>query len=138
MRHEVLTGNKENGSGRLVNLAKRDRALKIEWIRKINTLDDPVLNFLAQYHLGLKIKEPVFWECNFCENDVHMFNCKTKFWEDLLKAWAEYNYSTPQTLEEILNQVLWYNSNVKIAGRFVMNEKMYGKGVIYVKDLVRD
>lgn len=40
------------------------------------------------------------------------------------------------TSQEILDQTLWYNSNIKINGQIVFWEHWYKKGVMYISDLM--
>ena len=37
--------------------------------------------------------------------------------KDILIAWAQHNYIDPRNKQEVLAQKLWYNSNIKIAGK---------------------
>ena len=57
------------------------------------------------------------------------------FWKDVLLAWSECNYSEVTTPESIANQILWYNSHIKVQKQFFFSNELYEKGVIYVKDL---
>ena len=69
------------------------------------------------------------------EDVAKVFSPKN-FWTDVLSVWCELNFDTPITVNEIKNQVLWYNSNIRIQGKPVMYRAMYEKGIIYVKDLL--
>ncbi len=52
-------------------------------------------------------------------------------------SWCDYNYSIPNTKKnEILNQVLWINSNIRIDNKVVYNKMWEKKGIVYVKDIL--
>ena len=135
IRNEVLSLEKSQGGRKLVNARIKDQAMKVDWVKRIYTSNDPVLAELAYYHINSKIRNGILWECNFASKDVELFNCRSQFWNDLLKIWAKYNFRTPQSVEEILNQTLWYNSHIKIEDKFLDMWKLYQHGIIYVKDL---
>ena len=63
------------------------------------------------------------------------FKIESKFWESVLTAWCELNYKTPETKSEIINQVLWYNSEIKINNRMIYYPELYDRGVSYLKDI---
>ena len=50
-------------------------------------------------------------------------------------VWAKLNHNTPKAKEDIANQIIWYNTHVKIAGKVCFKKALYEKGIIYVKDL---
>ena len=138
IRLKTLTLNKCDGGRRLVNLKLRDASLKIEWVKRVAEGEDQILRSLAFYLINTQIQNDIFWECNFSPADVQQFRSHSKFWEDVLIVWSKYNYHVPETEAEISEQVLWYNSHIKINGNMLYNEKLYQTGIIYVKDLFWD
>ena len=137
LRLEILQMKYCNGGRKLGNLLYRDMSLKIEWIRRLHCDEmDPMLTTVAYKLINAKITNELLWECNFCEDDVAEFKCKSPFWKSVLIAWSTYNYEDPKEDEAKANQIIWFNSNIKICGKMIFVEKWYDKGIIYVKDLV--
>ena len=134
IRMNTLTVSKEQGGCRLVDLKKRDMSLKVQSIKKIYA-NDPMLASLAYYHINTGIKNELFWQCNFAPRDIKQFKCKSTYWQDVLGAWASFNHSTPETPEQIANEIIWYNSHITVDKKIVFCEKWYQKGIIYIKDL---
>ena len=64
-----------------------------------------------------------------------MLKVVSQFWSGVLVSWCEYHYEVPTEPEEMANQVIWYNSNVRSRNRVLFNKHMYEKGIVYVKDL---
>ena len=135
IRTETLSLSKECGGRKLVDTYKRDCALKIEWIRRIIEMHNPILCGLAFYHMNVEIRNHLIWECNFAAQDVADINCQHPFWNDVMTQWAELNYKIPDSQEEVANQILWYNSHLKVGGKLYLKRKLYEKGILYVKDL---
>ena len=86
-----------------------------------------VRNF-ADYFIGSMIGQDI-WKCQLHPKDVNFV--KDPFWRDMLHAWAEYNFSGESTGDEII----WYNSKIKIGGKTIAWKKLYEKGLTYVSQL---
>ena len=111
--------------------------VKIEWIHKICKNDDDTLNRIAFDAFNCKIVNTSFFECNLHKHDVATLCCKNKFWEDVLSIWCKYNFEKvdEKDSQQISNQILWYNSHIKIGGQVCFSQELYDKGIIQVKDL---
>ena len=138
IRLKTLTQDKQHGGRKLTDIKCRDYALKTEWIRRMCQMNDKTLTNLAYYFLNIGITNENFWECNMNVDDVKLLKIKNAFWEDMVKAWAMFNFKVPAMPEEIVNQPLWYNSLMKINAKLFFSKKMYDSGVFYVKDLYCD
>ena len=137
IRIEDLMKDKQDGGCRLANIIARDKALKVQWIKRVQ--EDLVLAALFKYFIGGKIQSALLWECNFKRKDILIiFKCKNKFWKSILEAWADVNFSSPQTVAQIANQVLWYNSHIRIANRPVVYKAWEDLGIHYYKDICEE
>ena len=137
IRYENLTLEKERGGRKLVNIAARDKSMKIEWVKRLDG-SDPTLLQLALYHLNTKLKDAVFWSCYLKRTDIKMLKIKNKFWYDTLSSWTDVNFHVPTSVQEVASQILWYNSHIRIAGEPVIFEEMADHGLLYIKDLFND
>ena len=134
---KTLMNNVDNGGFGLANIRIRDIALKVEWIRRLHSQEmDPVLTMLAYWHINAMIKCELLWECNFNENDCELFACTSLFWKSVLQAWATVNYHEPSDHSQIANQIIWYNSHIKVENKFLLIPQMYESGIFYLKDLL--
>ena len=70
LKIQQLIQSKNEDGLKLVSVLDRDKALKINWVYKLYGTD-VVLNKLATYHLAPKINNEIFWECNFCTDDIN-------------------------------------------------------------------
>ena len=55
------------------------------------------------------------------------------FWFDVLKAWSIFNYDPKLNVET--DQVLWYNSHIRVNGKIFLWQRCYAAGLIYVSQL---
>ena len=113
---DMLKCSIEDGGMGLVDFAHKDASLKVSWIQSLNS--DPFVAEFA-YHALCPVLRDEIWKCNLKATDVDkMF--KKSFWRDVVKAWSYVNYVENVTENvNIMNQVLWYNSHLKI------NKKVY-------------
>ena len=91
-------------------------ALKITWVKRINEMCQ------SQLKLTTKLISPLvvsgdFWKYNFSESDLYQVCNPKGFWKSVVQAWSIYNYFEPQTLDEVLDQYVWFNSHIKVQGK---------------------
>ena len=127
----VLQNSRENGGLNLVNISRRQSALKVSWIKTIRT--DHKLANLAYYFLIPELGEHI-WTCNLAEEDVDLFVSKNKnvFWFDVLCAWSGYNFEKDV---QKTSKLLWCNSLIRINGRPVLWKECIRQGLMYVHQL---
>ena len=101
---KVLQMSKKSGGLKLVNLKRKEQALKLTWINIIK-LDEQIAN-LAYCALCFDIKEEIWW-CNLKHTDVDaMFpKCGNKFWLDVLKAWRIFQQARESHKPKALSMV---------------------------------
>lgn len=135
MRMDVLTLPRNCGGLKLVDLVKRHKALKIQWIKYISEI--PFFNTIFYNYFDSPICEEI-WHCNFKPEHVkYIYSAPPQsFWFQLLHAWAEYNFQMPVDVDDVLRQRLWYNSLLLRNNRPFIVSKAYLAGIIYVNDVV--
>ena len=117
---ETLKLSKNDGGMGLIDLHLKDKSLKFSWVQTIN--EDSFVARLAYDALKIDLGAEI-WQCNLKSDDVCMLFGHCEFWRDVLYVWAEINYSEPEDQNEILNQILWYNSNIRIADKPIYYKK---------------
>ena len=128
--YKILQNSKKEGGLKLVNLKNKDIALKATWPQILQNEDEysqivwPILK-------AATLKENI-WRCNLSPKDVKYLKIKSEFWKDVLTSWCEYNYRNWTRAE---NQIIWYNSDIKINNKVFMWNDMYEKGLLYVHQL---
>ena len=65
----------------------------------------------------------LLWEANLTKKHIDVLFPMQYFWMDVLKAWSELAVEEPVGKGEILQQLIWYNSNILIGKKMVFFSK---------------
>ena len=123
----ILQLSKENGGAGLVNFRLRDQALKVKWVREMET--DEMTKNLALHALQTPLGSDI-WRCNIKAEDVPTVVTTRSFWRDVLFAWTHINFKKDVTTpNDIANQFLWFNSHIRIAKKPLCYDKAYNNGL---------
>ena len=128
--YKILQLPKKEGGLNLVNLRVKDKAIKATW-PQILEQEEEYAQLVYQIMRCTLIQSDI-WRCQLHQNDVTTLGIKNKFWEDVLTAWCEFNFYKEHRIE---NQILWYNSQIKIKGKCIMWNDTSKKGLKYVYQL---
>ena len=126
---------KVDGGMGLVNMRIKDDAQKIVWIQELQ--NEPSVGIFAYHALNIKSLRNSIWQCNLNDDDI--CKCwKNSFWRDVLRAWARVNYVKLEQITkktDVLNQLIWYNSHIRVKGRPFIYDKSCQKGLMYLSQL---
>ena len=50
-------------------------------------------------------------------------------------AWCKYRYEIPNGGTQIINQVIWYNSHIRVNNKPIFYNSWYQKGIIQIRDI---
>ena len=128
----LLQKSKNCGGLRLVDLEAKQDSLKIQWVA--NIADSKFLQAFVYDYLFPVIKEYI-WVCNLEANDVVHIISVNSFWRQVLFAWWKRNYKDPQSAEEVLEQVIWLNSGIKVNNKLLLYEQCIKQGIYTLDDL---
>ena len=126
-----LQQSKYQGGLKLVNLRKKDIAIKSTWVKTLEA--DPKIRTLAHSFLCPALQQNI-WKCNLRATDVDYVidRIDNPFWYDVLKAWCHVNYTN--NIEEA-SRLIWYNSLIRIDDLPIVWKKCIQKNLMYVSDL---
>ena len=128
--YSILQNAKKEGGLDLVNLEKKDISLKATWPQTLSKEEDyskMVYSFMRCQQLNHNI-----WRCNINKDNVKQIKIKNVFWVDVLESWCEYNYYCNSKIE---NQILWFNSKIKLKGKIFFWQDCFRQGLMYVHQL---
>ena len=69
------------------------------------------------------------WKCNLSEKDI-VGNFPKGFWRDVLQSFSYSNFTQENT-----DQILWYNSLIKIDGKVFFWHKQFKKGLMKISQI---
>ena len=125
---KALQASKKSGGAKLVDLSKRDTALKATWISILEK--DKQLSNLVYSVMKIEIGDQL-WKCNLEPRDIDnvLDKLQDPFWKDVAKAW---HGAQGVCKEEIF---IWYNSLKRIEDRPIFWKIPYQKGLSYIHQL---
>ena len=128
--YKVLQNPKNQGGLNLVDLKKRDIALKATWPQILHS--EPNYASLVYQVMRCSVIQEDIWRCNIEPHHVKHMKIKSEFWRDVVFCWSSYNGYKELRIE---NQFLWYNSKILVRGRPIMWKDAYVRGLKYVYQL---
>ena len=133
----ILMKPKTAGGLGLVNIQTKHSSLLINWIKLAQ--ENRVIRILAENTLNGLGCDNFIWHANLSENDVKKLRLPTNFWTTVLKHWCRINFYHPQSKDVVRNQLLCYNSHIRI-GNYVINKDLVDdKGKrLQLSDIVDD
>ena len=137
----MLQFSKENGGLKLVNLRIKNAAHKIVWLFTHNEFTTYQKECIAPPKMF-----KVFMKCSLSPEDLaHHFQKLHEpniFWTQAFSHWFRLTWKYVNreitNVENVRNQILWYNTHIRINNTVASNEKCVERGVIYVHDILID
>ena len=130
----TLKSNAECGGAKLVDLPQKDKALKLTWLQILQK--DLSMAVIAYENLSPILNHNI-WECNIAARDVDLLCPNANaFWKDVLKAWAELNYT--EETRNVNNQPIWFNSVIRVQNVPFLWAKCQKNGLMYLGQLIQD
>ena len=78
----------------------------------------------------------MIWKCNLSSVDVKKIWGTNDLWNQVLQSWSKINFRKPTGKCEALEQLLWYNSGIKISGKPIFWAGWFKKEIVFVSDLL--
>ena len=136
VKRSVTTQDYLSGGLKMVDINNFITSLKCSWIKRLTSsiCPKPWMNiFFAMY--GNDILKKIY---DFGDSFIEQLLGKSNaFWRDVFNSWFLYLKTCqhlPSIKSKFQNIPVWYNSNIKIAGKPVFIAKWYEKGITVVKD----
>ena len=107
----VLHLPKNRGGLGLVNFEAKHNALLIQWVKTVSE-NKHFQSYIYDW-LVPDLKH-LIWECNLNYTDVADVVKKESFWSEVLRRWATVNYKEPTSRQQILNQIIWCNTLIRV------------------------
>ena len=131
IRYDKLIQLYENNGLQLIDPETKELALKTKWVEYLRGKEAP------WFYLNTPIKTENLWKCNFKYEDVKYFvkESKYNFINDVMRAWAKFNYVYPQNVKSMMNQYVWGNSDIRRAGKPILERSYLNPGINKVHQL---
>ena len=121
--YKILQNPKKEGGLNLVNLRKKEIALKATWPQIL--MNEPEYEELVYTIMRMSGLGRDIWRCNLLHEHVYMLHNMCPFWREVLSCWCQYNFLNNSRIE---NQIIWYNSKILVGGKPFFWRHVYQKG----------
>ena len=120
VRRDTIIGNINEGGMKMPDIFSIQKTSKISWIKRLSSEGNSKWKMLMLHMLSLN-------KCILSHKipDVLINKCKSSFHKQLLECWSVLKNIKPIGDNEILNEYIFYNNNIK-AGNTSLTPKMFG------------
>jgi exonuclease III len=122
---------KEKGGVSVPDIVLKDQALKIVWVQRIMRAEN-TWNIMIQNKIPVNLE--LFWNMNFSIADTTniITNITNPFIREVVMAWSKYNFYNPSNIHQIRNQIIWFNSHVRINNKPIYISELNDNNIAYI------
>jgi hypothetical protein len=135
IKRKILIGDYSNGGYKMIDLKSYIRAMKIRWMERL--INTPGV-WKKRVEQKCKIDLRYLARCNIKYKDLPFKFPKNSMWDEMWQEWCMENYKKAETMEEILNQSLWFNSDLPVNKQVVPWKKWEKEGIRWMADLMEE
>jgi len=109
----------------------KDQALKIVWVQRIMRAENT-------WNIMIQNKIPVYfnfvWNMNFSIADTAniITNITNPFIREVIMAWSKYYFYKPSNIQQIRNQIIRFNSHVRINNKPIYISELNDNNIVYI------
>ena len=100
--------------------------------------NDILKSELKVYDSLCPVIRDLIWHCNLNVQDIRRSFDNDLYWVQVLSNWSTINYHQLGNKNEVMSQIIWWNSNIKINHKPIMWKNWYEKGIICIEDIVNE
>ena len=135
IKRKVSIKDYHEGGLRIIDIFSFNDSLKATWIRRLLNMGFKKWVTLLEVQWSDYYKFVNFGE-DYIKRNLHKLN---PFWKDVFRAFSSLSSNiNVVTVEQFLNQPVWFNKCIKIAGKSIFNISMFNSGVRTINDLIDD
>ena len=133
-KFHCLTNNYYQGGLKLCDIKVKEVAMKCKWLYTVMQKNSLWSHYAFEI---LPMPVSLIIQTNVTKKDLSTYLNNESIWFDVWKAWSFYSYQEEiSNYKEILNQLLWFNSSIKIENKVVFFKDWYIAGIHYIYDIV--
>jgi hypothetical protein len=135
IRRNIMISPYEKGGYKMIDLECYIKAIKIRWMERLTSIEG-VWKKVITDKIGPDINYVT--RCNIKYEDLPFKLAENSMWKEIWKTWCKENFREPTTIDEILNQSIWWNSNIKINGKPLYQKKWDEAGIKWIQDIITE
>ncbi|KAL9961988.1 hypothetical protein ACROYT_G031039 [Oculina patagonica] len=133
-----ITKDYKEGGLKMIDINKFNQSLKVSWIQKyLDPTNDGKWKFVFEDSLKKHGGRDIF-TCNLHKDDIPTLGVCNPFVPEALEAWAELHFTdvTDITDVNVGDQIIWYNSLIRINDRPVFHKHWFNHGICKISHLL--
>ena len=119
----------------MIDFSLFDRTLKICWVKRFYSEGNQPWKIIPSRLLS-NVGGTLLFYCNYNVEYLTLNAKLPAFYNEIILHWQEINNVIPKTKKDILDQIIWNNSFIKINNVSVYNESWHQAGVTKLSSLV--
>ena len=141
-RHAIskgtITNMRHNFGLKFPCLSTKDKSMKIAWVKRILDNNESLISPFLEDNIIINLH--TFFQCNLKVTDLNKTwrSKPSSFWLDVISTWCNVNYRKPNEVDNPDDEIIWFNSNIKIGGNLVFIDGMHKRGVNRIMDLKKN
>ena len=135
IKRMTLIGNYKQGGFKMTDIREQNKAIKTSWLKRFINNAGMWREFVMEQipHVDYRY----LLRCNLKFEDMPFSMTTGTIWDEIWTVWCELNYvEYITTVEDVLNQTLWYNSNIRIGNKPAFFKKWASHGIMWLKDII--
>jgi hypothetical protein len=133
IKRNIIIGDYKDGGYKMIDLESFIKGIKLRWMERLLNIDGTWKIYMAN---KCKTDIKLLLNSNIKYTDLPFKLPKNNMWNEIWEIWCKENYNEPETISEILNQQIWYNSHIKIGNKPVFWEHWKKADINWIADLI--
>ena len=136
LKRETLIGDYKEGGFKMTDIYSQESAIKACWMKRLAN-NAGVWRELMLEKIQL-VDYRYLLRSNIAYEDLPFKLPATSIWASIWKAWCRTNYKQEILhLDEILNQTLWFNSQIRVGGKAAYNRRWSTHDIMWINNIVK-
>ena len=133
VKKSTIIAKIEEGGLKMVHFHSMVKAIKLNWIKRFVNTNSTYTKMITEC-ISKNLTLEDFIRCNI--NEVDRKAVKNNFYNQIFMYWSSIYNEHPHQPNDIYNQLIWYNSFIKIDNKPVFKKKWWEKGIKYIHDII--
>jgi hypothetical protein len=135
IKRNVMISPYEKGGYKMIDLETYIKAIKLRWIERLISIEGIWKKYITD-KIGPDIKYVT--RCNIKYEDLPFKLPGYNMWNEVWKTWCNENFHNPEIIDQIMNQSIWWNSNIRINGKPLYKRSWDEAGIKWIQDLITE
>jgi exonuclease III len=135
IKRKILIGDYKTGGYKMVDLTSYIQAIKIRWMERLINTPGVWKKWIEN---KCKVNLQYMVRCNLKYKDLPFRFKKGSMWDEIWQEWCKENYKKAEDIEEIMNQALWFNTDLPVNRDVVQWKKWEEQGIRWIADILEE